>query len=178
MNEEPNIPEEYEEPVLGVKPAPKKEEAKPEPIVPKDLRIKEPKGFKRLTEEQKTKVIKKKEELDEALAEVGEMTPEEKKAMDEQEKEIMGKYLLRDMPLFKYEIIIYFAVCITAFMLSVLDRVGLTQGLLGKVMIPLLVIPIAVWFVKWQFYMPSKFRVPSMRLYKSGIVELGVEAPA
>ncbi len=91
------------------------------------------------------------------------------------EREIMGKYLLRDMPLFKYEIFAYFGTFAAFLMVSAVDRLGIVPGLTGKVFFPLLLVPIVVWFIKWAKYMPKKNRIPGMRIYKSGVVELKVE---
>lgn len=91
------------------------------------------------------------------------------------EQQIMGKYLLRDMPLFKYEIIVYLMLGMVAFFMYILDKIGFAPGMLSRAIIPVILVPVAIWFIKWIFYMPSKKRVPSLRIYKSGVIELGVE---
>lgn len=91
------------------------------------------------------------------------------------QKEIFGKYLLRDMPLFKYEIIGYVVVGFFVFFVSVLERVGAVENLLSKVMFAAILAPIIFWAFKYFRYMPSKYKVPSVRVYKSGVIELGID---
>lgn len=91
------------------------------------------------------------------------------------EKAIMGKYMLKDMPLFKYEIIIYLLVGFVAFVLYILERTAIAPGAFSRAIIPAILIPVAFWFVKWMFYMPNKKRIPSLRIYNSGVLELLVE---
>lgn len=88
---------------------------------------------------------------------------------------IMGKYMLRDMPLFKWEFIAYIVMLIAGFVFYMMEKIGLLEGGLGKIAIPAIILPLGLWFVKRQLYMPTKKRVPSMRIYKSGVIELGVE---
>jgi len=89
---------------------------------------------------------------------------------------IMGKYMLRDMPLFKWEFIAYIGLLVLVFVFYMIERIGLVEGMLGKIAIPAVILPMGIWFVKRQLYMPAKTRVPSMRIYKSGVIELGVES--
>jgi hypothetical protein len=100
---------------------------------------------------------------------------EEKTAKPVKEHEIMGKYLLRDMPLFKHEIILYVLIAFAVFFVSVLERLAVAPGATAKIAIPALLVPVGIWIVKWWFYMPNKKRVPSLRIYKSGVIEIGVD---
>jgi len=88
---------------------------------------------------------------------------------------MLGKYMFRDMPLFKYEFIAYWLMVIVVFMAYILDITGIAPGASGGVIIAAIILPLAFWFIKWKFYMPTRRRVPTLRIYKTGIVELGIE---
>ncbi len=101
--------------------------------------------------------------------------PKEEKKKFFHESEIMGKYLFKDMPLFKYEIIFYLVGAMAAVALFVVELLGLVENALIRAVPILIIIPIAVWFIKFFLYMPSKKRIPSLRIYRSGVIELLVE---
>lgn len=164
--------------------------------LPEEYEVDEPEGFKNLSAEQQRRIIEKKREMDKAMIQAikenrkeGLVEPAqeqkrqpflskiEKKGKKEEidETRIMGKYMFRDMPLFKYELIIYLMLAFVAFFMYIIERIGLMPGALSRAVIPLAIVPIAIWFVKWLRYMPTKKKVPSLRIYKSGVLELGVE---
>lgn len=91
--------------------------------------------------------------------------------------EATGKYLIRDMPLFKYEIVIYLGMILVAFMLYAIERVGIVEGALGKAVIPLAIIPIGIWFVKKMLYMPNKNRVPHIHVFNTRVIRFGTVDP-
>jgi hypothetical protein len=157
--------------------------------LPDEYKIDEPKGFKNLTEEQQREVIEQKKKMDKVFVKaikenkgtkLKKRMPvlgriDKKSKEDEaQDSKITGKYLLRDLPLFKYEIVIYAITGFVAFFVYILDKLGFVPGLLVRMVIPLILIPIAIWFVKWFFFMPNKKRVPHLKVYKSGVIELGI----
>lgn len=142
--------------------------------LPEEYEIPEPEGFKNFTTEQKKAIVEKKKELDRAMADA----VKGKKPKTEQEKQeshIMGKYMLKDMPLFKYEIILYMGMIMVGVMMYVIERAGLVEGAMGKMAIPAIILPLGIWFIKWVLYMPNKKRVPGMRIFRSGLIELRVE---
>jgi len=91
------------------------------------------------------------------------------------DQQIMGKYLLRDMPLFKYEMIVYMVAVLVSVFLAYLSMRGILADIAGKVILPIAILPLAFWFVKWFMYMPRRNKVPSLRIYKSGTLELGID---
>jgi len=93
---------------------------------------------------------------------------------DKTERELIGKYMFRDMPLFKYEIVIYLVLLMVSVMLFIIERLIEVQGLAARVILPIAAIPLVIWFVKQFLYMPRKNRVPILKAYKSGVIELGV----
>lgn len=164
--------------------------------LPEEYEIVEPEGFKNLSDQQKRQVIEKRKELDRVMAQAvkenqqeGLVEPKQeqqrqplmskttKKSKEDEinETRIMGKYMFKDMPLFKYELIIYLVLGFMAFFMYILERLQIMPGALSRAVIPLAIVPVAIWFIKWMFYMPSKKKVPSLRIYKSGVLELGVE---
>lgn len=114
---------------------------------------------------------------------VKEQTPKERSKtkqhkatkMDDEYKGIIGKYIFRDMPLFKYEIIAYIVVGLIGFGLYFVERLGIVEGIIGLAIVPAVVVPVAIWFVKFRLYMPSKTRVPSIRVYRTGVIEFRME---
>ena len=121
--------------------------------------------------EQKAITVEEEEEL------VNPPEPEKKevKKKNSYDKEIMGNYLLRDMPLFKFEVIAYLIAVMVGIFIFYLSARGILEGLAGKLILPITILPLAFWFLKWFMYMPRKNKVPSLRIYKSGTVELGVD---
>ncbi len=158
--------------------------------LPEEYQIPEPEGFKNLTPEQKEEVIEQKNKMDKILAKAArqnsgeEPLPKRKPVLgridkkskedDAQDSKIMGKYLMRDLPLFKYEIVIYAIAGFAGFFAYMIQRLDIVPGLLEKMVIPLALIPVAVWFIKWYFYMPNKKRVPHLKIWKSGVTEIKV----
>lgn len=90
------------------------------------------------------------------------------------ETEIFGKYMLKDMPLFKYEMFAYFGLTIVIIMAYYLDLKGIVTGITRPLSIIAILVPVSLWFIKWNRYMPRRNRVPGLKLYKSGVVELGI----
>lgn len=118
-------------------------------------------------------LMKKKEEAKEE-------EPKEKPVVRErpeptQESRIMGKYIFRDMPLFKYEVIAYAVAGFFVFSTFIFEKLGMVEDLAFKASLLAVALPCFIWFYKFLRYMPTKYRVPSLRIYKSGILELGVE---
>ena len=124
--------------------------------------------------EKDQKKEEKEEKKEENLFESTGDKPKKKHLFKTTDRELMGKYLFRELPLFKYEIMLYGIMGITAVFFYMLDRTFI-PGILGKAVIPAVILPIGVWVIKWWAYMPRKNRVPSIRLYRSGVVEFGVE---
>jgi len=92
-----------------------------------------------------------------------------------QEANIVGKYFLRDLPLFKYEILFYIITLMAIVMALITERLGIATGILSTTILLAVALPIAIWVIKRMFYMPSKYKVPGIRVYKSGVIELTLE---
>lgn len=98
------------------------------------------------------------------------------------EKEIkemvsFGKFLLRDIPLFKYEMLIYLGIIGLGAMSWLLERTEIIPGALGKIVIPIAIIPLAIWLIKKQFYFPGKTRLPWIHVHGSRIISFRTVDP-
>ena len=91
-----------------------------------------------------------------------------------QETSIFGKYMFRDMPLFKYELLLYMGIMFVGIMLYGVERIGLIPNATRSIVIPATILPLGIWMLKWKLYMPSKKRVPHMHIYASRVIELGI----
>jgi len=92
-----------------------------------------------------------------------------------QDFSVLGKYLFRDIPLFKYEFFFYLIIGFVAFIFYVIDKTGIVPGALSKIVLPAILLPMAIWFIKWAVYMPRKKRVPHIHIYGSRVIELGLK---
>lgn len=151
-----------------------------EPELPEEYQIPEPEGFQQLTDKQKWAILDKKKEMDKEIANAIKKNKQTQKPTTKKEEkqdyehQMTGKYLLRDMPFFRLEIVAYFMLLVFGGILYYLDLREILPGASRPIVIIAVAIPIIIWFMKWFLYMPRKNRVPGMKLYKSGIVELGV----
>ncbi|KKN17188.1 hypothetical protein LCGC14_0968430 [marine sediment metagenome] len=104
---------------------------------------------------------------------------EEVEKTEQEIKEMVsfGKFLLRDIPLFKYEMLIYLGIIGVAAMSWLLERTELVPGAMGKAFLPLAIIPFAIWLIKKQFYMPGKTRLPRMHAHGSKVITLSTVDP-
>ena len=98
---------------------------------------------------------------------------------DKEIKEMVsfGKFLLRDIPLFKYEMIIYVGIIGIAAMSWLFERTQIVPGAMGKAILPIAIIPLALWLIKKQFYMPGKTRLPWMHTHGSKVITLSTVDP-
>lgn len=96
------------------------------------------------------------------------------KKIDTSDNHLIGKYMLRELPFFRIEPFIYFAILFAGILLWYFDIRGFWEGGSRIALFIAILAPVMIWFMKWQFYMPRKNRVPGMKLYKSGVVELGI----
>ena len=92
----------------------------------------------------------------------------------QQETTIFGKYMFRDMPLFKYELLLYMGLLFVGIILYGVERIGLVESATRSIVLPAIILPIGIWLMKWKFYMPSKKRVPHIHIYASRVIELGI----
>ena len=104
------------------------------------------------------------------------------KTVEKTEQEIkemvsFGKFLLRDLPLFKYEMLIYIGIIGAAAMSWLLERTELIPGAMGKAFLPLAILPFVIWLIKKQFYMPNKIRLPWIHTHGSRVITLGTVDP-
>ena len=111
---------------------------------------------------------------------VSEQKPQDPHPQESPEKRVKdsmfwGKYMMRDLPLFKYEIVAYLGMIFLAVAGYFLERTEIMPGAMGKFMLPAVMLPIGIWFVKKVLYMPTKTRVPHLHIYKSRVVELSVK---
>lgn len=99
---------------------------------------------------------------------------EEVEKTEQEVKEMVsfGKFLLRDLPLFKYEMVIYLGIIGVAAISWFLERTELVPGAMGKAFLPLAIIPFAIWLIKKQFFMPGKTRLPRMHVHGSRVITL------
>lgn len=110
---------------------------------------------------------------------VSEQRPQEPPQQQSPEKRLndsmfWGKYMMRDLPLFKYEILAYLGMIFLAVAGYFLERLEIMPGAMGKFMLPAVMLPIGIWFVKKVLYMPTKTRVPHLHIHKSRVLELGM----
>ena len=98
----------------------------------------------------------------------------EKEAFSTYENALIGKYMLREMPFFRFEMIIIFAMLIIGILAWYLDYREIIAGASRIFLIAAILVPFVIWLMKWMFFMPRKNKVPGLKLYKSGIVELGI----
>jgi hypothetical protein len=97
-----------------------------------------------------------------------------KESFDKNENYLIGKYMLRDMPFFKFEMILYFAMLIVGVLVWYMDIREIFPGISRILLLVFVIVPVFLWYLKSNFFMPRKNRVPGARLYKSGIIELGI----
>ena len=96
----------------------------------------------------------------------------EKTEQEQREMVAFGKYLLRDIPLFKYEMIIYLGTIGIGAMSWFLERTEIVPGAMGIALLPIIIIPFAIWLIKKQFYMPGKTRLPRLHAHGSKVITL------
>lgn len=104
------------------------------------------------------------------------------KSVEKSEQEVkemvsFGKFLLRDIPLFKYEMIIYMGIIGIAGMSYLIERLEIVPGAMGKAFLPLAILPFAIWLIKKQFYMPGKTRLPRIHAHGSKVLTLSTVDP-
>ena len=128
-----------------------------------------PNGLEKKTLVKKVKGILKREK--------SEFNKVEKTEQEVKEMVSFGKFLLRDIPLFKYELLIYVGVIGIAAMSWFLERTELVPGAMGKAFLPLVIIPMAIWLIKKQFYMPGKIRLPWIHTFGSRVIKLSTIDP-
>ncbi len=96
----------------------------------------------------------------------------EKTEQEQREMVAFGKYLLRDIPLFRYEMVIYIGIVGLAGMSYLIERTGLIPGAMGISLLPVAIIPFVIWLIKKQFYMPGKNRLPRIHAHGSKVITL------
>ncbi len=96
----------------------------------------------------------------------------EKTEQEKIEMVAFGKYLLRDIPLFKYEMIIYIGIVGLAGMSYLIERTGLVPGAMVLSILPIAILPFVIWLIKKQFYMPGKNRLPRIHAHGSKVITL------
>ncbi len=101
----------------------------------------------------------------------------EKTEQEIKEMVSFGKFLLRDIPLFKYEMLIYLGVIGIAAMSWLFERTGLVPGAMGIAFLPLSIIPFSIWLIKKQFFMPGKTRLPRIHAHGSKVITLSTVDP-
>ncbi len=101
----------------------------------------------------------------------------EKTEQERKEMVSFGKFLLRDIPLFKYEMLVYLGLVGFAAMSYLIERTGLIEGAMGIAVIPIAIIPFIIWLIKKQFYMPGKNRLPRIHAHGSKVITLSTIDP-
>ncbi len=96
----------------------------------------------------------------------------EKTEQEQKEMVAFGKYLLRDIPLFKYEMVLYIGIIGLAGMSYLIERTGLVPGAMAMALIAVAILPFVMWLIKKQFYMPGKNRLPRIHAHGSKVITL------
>ncbi len=96
----------------------------------------------------------------------------EKTEQEQREMVSFGKYILRDLPLFRYEMVIYIGIVGLAGMSYLIERTGLIPGAMGISLLPIAILPFVIWLIKKQFYMPGKNRLPRLHAHGSKVITL------
>jgi len=91
--------------------------------------------------------------------------------------ETTGKYLIRDIPFFKYEIFAYAMMAVVAMFAYALEKTEILPGILEKALIPAIALPILLWAVKKFMFMPGKNRIPHLHAFNSGVCKFGLVNP-
>ncbi len=121
--------------------------------------------------------VVEKKTIAKTVAKIVKPSEPEFKSSEKTEQEIkemvsFGKFLLRDIPLFKFEMIIYIGIIGIAAMSYLFQRTELVPNAMEIALLPLAIIPFTVWLLKKQFYMPGKNRLPWIHTYGSRVIKL------
>ncbi len=143
--------------------------------IPEEYSMPQPEGFEHLQRHQQDELIQRRNELIDTMEKYGVSFPHVSKQRIASMS--LGKYLLRDVPLFKYEMWIYISLIPFAGMMYFFERFEIIPGIGGRIAIILAMIPLAIWIIKKVRYMPTKFKVPWIHCHGSRVIKFGTTDP-